>query len=322
MKSGSSTYFKLGLFALLGLATAFVAAIALGARTVERETVLCHIFFDESVQGLDVGAPVKYRGVTMGHVEEIDIAPDHRHVDVVAELDVEATRRLGLTSHQEGVERFSVPVGLRAQLGMQGITGIKFVLIDFFDPATHPIPALPFRVPEASIPATASLLKNVEDRFFVAIESLSNVNQEIAEILKHINAVVSKIEREGAVDKILAIVDDVSLAIREARQLVRNVDRAGLPARVAGTLDKMDTALVQLDKTLVAVTGKDGLVESAKRASDRVGDLGRSTQDSTRDLANTLQDVGEAAQAVRRLADALERDPDMLLKGRARSEKP
>ncbi len=313
-----SSYFKLGLFVLASLAAFLVAAVAVGAKVADRETAAYHVFFDESVQGLDVGAPVKYRGVTIGTVADIDIAPDRRHVDVVAELDVDALRDLGLTEEQEGRARFLVPPGLRAQIAMQGLTGVKLILIDFFDPALFPAPDLPFPVPENSIPATSSLLKNVEDRFYVAIETLADVGAKLVAILERIDGVIASLEKKGLADKIVALVDELNGAVRDARKVVRGLDRARLPERMTQSLDKLDAAFVGLDRTLEALSGTDGVLGSAKRAADSFGELGQTANGGAQGLADTLKDVGEAAQAVRRLADALERDPDMLLKGRAK----
>jgi len=70
------------------------------------------------------------------------------------------------------------------------------------------------------------------------------------------------------------------------------------------------------------VGGDAGLVASTRRATDSIGDLGRRTVDSTGDLDRTLRDLDEAAAAIRALAESVDRDPDMLLKGRAKTREP
>jgi hypothetical protein len=67
-------YFKLGLFVTLGICLAVAAVIVLGAGTLLREEILVESYFEESVQGLNVGSPVKFRGVQIGNVEEITFA--------------------------------------------------------------------------------------------------------------------------------------------------------------------------------------------------------------------------------------------------------
>src|SRR6478735_7047917 len=145
-----TNHFKLGLFVLAGIAASVATMVLIGAQSMKTETVSYHTFFNESVQGLEVGSPVKYRGVTIGHVSQIEIAPDRRHVDVLNELDVADIKRLGLAAADVSTRkktRFLVPPDLRAQLASQGITGVKFVQIDFFDPRSNPPPVVPFPVP-------------------------------------------------------------------------------------------------------------------------------------------------------------------------------
>src|SRR3954451_14526747 len=113
-----TNHYKLGLFVLLGLGAAVVAALLLGVASTRKDTVKYHSYFNESVQGLDLGSPVKFRGVTIGFVSAIEIAPDHRMVDVVSELDVTDIKRMGLTESghtKKGHEKFAIPPDLRAQ---------------------------------------------------------------------------------------------------------------------------------------------------------------------------------------------------------------
>src|SRR4051794_3011797 len=137
-----TNHYKLGLFVLLGFTAAVVAAILLGVASTRKSTIKYHSYFNESVQGLDLGSPVKFRGVTIGFVSAIEIAPDHRMVDVMSELDVTDIKRMGLTERdghpKVGHEKFLIPPDLRAQLGSQGVTGVKFIAIDFFDVKSNP----------------------------------------------------------------------------------------------------------------------------------------------------------------------------------------
>src|ERR1700709_1066529 len=112
---------RLGLFVVLGFAAAIAIGVALGAQHMQRHTVAYFTYFNESVQGLDVGAPVKFRGVNLGTVGDIDVAPDHRAVEVKINFDVAEIERLGLATKEGTKIRFLVPADLRAQLGSQGI---------------------------------------------------------------------------------------------------------------------------------------------------------------------------------------------------------
>src|ERR1700675_928533 len=75
--SARTTHFRLGLFVLIAVTLGVGAIVVLGAGTMLRKKVMAETYLDESVQGLDVGAPVKFRGVHVGQLEKIDFAGLH-----------------------------------------------------------------------------------------------------------------------------------------------------------------------------------------------------------------------------------------------------
>lgn len=320
-----SNHFKLGLFVLLALTAMLGSAIALGAASSQKKTVRYHTYFNESVQGLDLGSPVRYRGVIIGTVAAIEIAPDHRHVDVVADLDVKEIRRMGLTEggvEGKGEGRFSIPSDLRAQLGSQGITAVKYVSIDFFDETSNPPPDLPFPTPRNYIPAAASLMKNLEDSIVKAVDKLPAVADSVMSIMTRVDSILLEIQAKKVPDKILLTLDEVNAALHDLRGVLGQLERAKLPAKAGATIDQLQTSIATLERVLQRIDGDAGLVASVQHATDAVGSFGKSADGRARELADTLRDVGEAAQSIRDLADTLERDPDMLLKGRSKGKAP
>ena len=86
---------------------------------------------------------MKFRGVTIGAVGEIDVAPDRRHVEVDEELGLAELRRLGFVGRKDSSEEVTPPAEVRAQIASIGITGVKYLALDFFDPRTTLPPELP-----------------------------------------------------------------------------------------------------------------------------------------------------------------------------------
>src|SRR5262249_35076170 len=123
--------------------------------------------FPESVEGLEVGAPVKVRGVMAGRVSKIAFAPDQRTVEVRTELDATTLKSMG-------VQRTITP-DIRIQLASHGLVGTKYLSIDIFDPKTHPPPILTFAPPENYIPVTPSLEKSLEDSLSKALDRLAQI---------------------------------------------------------------------------------------------------------------------------------------------------
>ena len=81
----TANHWKLGLFVVLGVGTALGAAIWLSASDFSERKVFV-TYFDEPVHGLSVGSPVTFRGVPIGSVTRIAVAPDRRHVEVTSEI--------------------------------------------------------------------------------------------------------------------------------------------------------------------------------------------------------------------------------------------
>ncbi len=148
----ANAHFKIGLFAIAFVAAVVATSIGLGWRRTHEATVRYETYFDETIQGLDLGAPVKYRGVTIGKVAEIGVAPDRRHIRVRLGIARSATRRLDLDRIQGAV---------RAQLATQGVTGVRFIDIDLPD-APSPPPRLSFTPGEPYIPSRPSLLGGLQ----------------------------------------------------------------------------------------------------------------------------------------------------------------
>ena len=109
---------RVGIFVIAAIGIGLAAAIWLGASRFLADEEQAVTYFSESVQGLDPGAAVKFRGVPAGRVEHISIAPDDVLIEVVMSL------------RPSFAERMLKDPDLRAQLQLSGITGLRYVEID------------------------------------------------------------------------------------------------------------------------------------------------------------------------------------------------
>ncbi len=318
-----TNHYKLGLFVIVGFAAAIIVAIILGGSRMHHDTIRYHSYFNESVQGLDLGSPVKFRGVTIGNVSAIDIAPDHRRVDVVSELDTDHVKRMGLTEADpvHGKEKFAIPPDLRVQLNSQGITGVKFVALDFFDVKSNPPPELPFKVPNGHyIPAASSLMKNLEDTVTKAMDRLPEMVDAVVMIMRRIDGLFATLESQDVSGKAVATLGHADDVMATMQSTLGRIDKQDLGDKAATTLAELNIAVVKMNKVLDALGGQKGLLASAQHATDAFGEVGRAGRGTQKDLDVTLRDVSEAAESIRSLVDAIERDPDMLLKGKTKGK--
>jgi DNA repair ATPase RecN len=100
------------------------------------------------------------------------------------------------------------------------------------------------------------------------------------------------------------------------------VEKSRVPERAAETIDNFKEAIAKIHKVLDRIDGDAGLLASAQRATNAFGDFGQSAHGTAQEFASALRDLSAAGRALRDLAETLERDPDMLLKGRARKDAP
>jgi phospholipid/cholesterol/gamma-HCH transport system substrate-binding protein len=315
-----TNHWKLGLFVVVGIVLSLVTITFLGAESLKKQVVSYRSDFDESVQGLEVGSPVKFRGVTVGAVSAIGIAPDRRHVVVTSELAITDLSDLGLAVGKGDKSKIRVPPDLRMQVVSQGITGVKFLLIDFFDIKDNPPPDLPYPVPENYIPAAVSTMKNLEDAVVRAVNRIPEIAEGIVVVMDKVNHLLDEVEGGQLLEKgssTLARANQVLAALQ------REIDQSHLgrlSSRADAMLTLLNETITRSNVLLARLDGDKGLMASAQRASNAVGDVAVGARGLGPELEETLRDVQEFTAAIQRVADALERDPDMLLKGRARSK--
>ncbi len=318
--STPTNHWKLGLFVVVGIAACAATVIFFGGRTLKRETVAYKTYFDESVQGLEVGSPVKYRGVNIGNVSEIDLAGDKRHVEVTYELGVKVLNSLGLAVEKaKGTKtKLVIPPDLRVQLASAGITGVKFMQLDFFDVKTNPPIPLPFEVAENYIPAVSSMMKNLEDSVVQAVDRFPELASQLLVVLHQVAGIFSQIDAVRLPAKLGETLVLINKVLDQLSAAIVAVDPGGLSKDARQTLSTVTVAVTALNQVLGRVGGDKGLAASFQHTSEALGSMAQNANHVGPAMEDALKDVQGAAQSVQRFADALELDPDMLLKGRGK----
>ena len=289
MATTATNHWKLGLFVVLGVGVMLGALFWLGARRFRRESFPAVSYFDESVQGLDVGSPVKFRGVTVGTVVDITIAPDHRHVQVTSNIYVDALVRLSLRTHAPTSEEEFIDPRLRVQLASAGITGVRFIQTDFFDPERYPPPHLPFEPPWNYVPSAPSTLKNVEESAVEVLNRLPLLADRAKDTLAELRKTLGSIDRVAA--DLGAEDGSFNRVLHELRAAAARIDRALDDAKVGATTASVRNSAASVEQAAAGVS------------------------DAREELQTSLVALREALESVRTLADSLERDPSVLLRG-------
>jgi len=318
--SAPTNHWKLGAFVVGSVLVGLTAAVVLAAQTLQVVTVNYTSYFDEAVTGLEVGSPVSFRGVKIGNVSAIDVAPDRRHVEIHYSLGVLVLKRLGLAGGGSGKEtKISVPPDLRVQIASTGLTGTRYLQIDFFNTGGVPPPVLPFPVAENYIPATPSTMKSLEDAVVRAVDMIPDVARELGGVIARVNIILDDVNRRGLASKTSQTLNSANQLLASLQYKLDRIPAAELSRDAAATMRGANAALVKLNAMLDRLDGNNGVLASVQRTSDSLGDVAGPRLGAN--LDETGRDLREAAVAVRQLVEALQRDPDMLIKGKAKVQR-
>ena len=321
-----------GAFVIGAFVLGLIALLAFGGVSFFSKPQRFVVYFDESVHGLDLGSPVKLRGVRLGRVVELNVRYEANRnrsiVGVVCEMNRDTItdaegRQLDVSSRAE-LQKL-VDRGMRAQLGVLGLaTGLLFVELDFLDPAEHPMPKLDFQPRYVVVPAMPSaisefqanlteILNDVKRIDFAGISNefkglLVDSRQQLAGL--DLKGTVAQWQRTGAEFEALAktpeikqTFENLNAAIADLRAVLQTIDGQVAPAgkELAATLVQAQTALETFNTTASAahrfIASQSGLGDEAAR---------------------TMEQLRATAEAVQRLADFLERNPQALITGKKR----
>jgi paraquat-inducible protein B len=343
----------IGGFVLGALALMVAAILVFGSGQVFKKYDRAVIYFQGSVGGLRVGAPVDFRGVQIGTVQDISVRYDVQNgqlaIPVIVDID---PNRIKVTGRGEADGSYSltrmIERGLRAELRLQSfVTGQMAVQLNF-NPRT-----------EARLVGNADLpwpeIPTVPSTFEQATEVLTEIAKDVPELMRHLNGVLddtSKLLREfqgsgATTQQILTELSKFTSALgasdRDMRSTIENL------AKLTASLDKLsghaDGAVVEMGdtvkrlnrmladndgpiKTMINQFGKagTGLAQLTDRlnliAQDNRDGLKDFTSSGLYDLTNLIRDTQELVANLNRTIDDLRRNPSQFLFGQGQREVP
>ncbi len=305
----------IGGFVLGAVLLAVLAVVLIGSGRYFHRSVPFVLYFPGSVNGLRIGAPVKFRGVEIGSVEDIrlQLQPDQSvyRIPVIIGIDPEKIISLGASGtilnspaeYQSAIDR-----GFRGQLQSESfVTGLLFVALDYF-------PGSP--VTFVQLPRTGKFRYRE-----IPTEPSSTEKARVA---------VSEVLTQLAASDIEGLVDSARKAVSELHQLVGSPDLkltirslgvvAGRVGEAAGSVSQLATDLDSNVSGLTQDLRQTSLTATA--IMDQAGKVLQHTDATINDsplmyqLTRTLEEVSAAARSVRQLTGYLERNPSSVIFGR------
>jgi ABC-type transporter Mla subunit MlaD len=342
--SAQANFFKIGLFVIGATVALVILLVILGSGRLFQSKVAVETYFNESVQGLEVGSKVKYRGVVVGDVTRIGFSYTKYQLDKPMQdrlryVMIEANILPRLIGGRAGGDitrietaKAEIEKGLRVRLAPQGITGTNYLEIDYVDPKSNPELAISWEPDNLYIPSAQSTVTQ-----FVAAASdimsrlqrldlegtLTNVNKllvttnnridaiDTAQLSQKTGRVLDKVEKkldQLPMDKIsnesVALLGELRTTNQRLSVMLDDPALKRLPADA-------DAALVQLKKTIE----DPNLAKSLSHLQSTLSRIDRLSGGGEPDLRRTLENLRQITDNLRDLSENAKNYPSQLLLG-------
>jgi len=309
------------------LALLVIAIVALGSGRLFRKTYEFVLYFQGSINGLNVGAPVKYKGVEIGSVTDILLRlgeVEVNRIPVLIELDAKKIAVRGVSVDPRQFKSI-IDRGLRGQLRMESfVTGVLYVALD-----QYPGSPAEFVQPPGSryqeIPTVPTELEEVQEDVRVVFTKLAKIDFSAAVVaMTHAFEGMDRLTNSPALHASLRSLEQTMPKFDEAvvniRRLAANLDKDAsdlssdlqqTSAAARQTMAEIETAARQLGITMKEA---EGTLTSARAAIDPESPI-------SYELTKSLREISGAARSLRLLAGYLERNPRALIFGKPETNK-
>ena len=323
----------IGIFVVGAIALVVVAVVVLGSGKFFKQTLKAVCYFEGSVGGLNIGAPVVFRGVRIGSVTDVILRVDSSKliftIPVYVEIEPDKFAVIGVRPKELGQNlKTYIDRGLRASLETQSIvTGQMQVGLDFKpdkpakfaeikdDQKTPEIPTIPTPMQELGKKLENIPLDKIFDKLASALDGIDKLvkSPEIPEAIRSVNLALGDVRKlvQNVDNQIGPLVSSIEGTVNDYGKLARDADNKidTLSVGLGDTIKEIQKAVSSIEKTLGEA--QLTLVEAKRTLSE----------DSTLqyEITETLQELQKGARSIRLLADGLKRNPESVIWGKGKS---
>ncbi len=330
-------YYRLGAFVIVCVMILGAALFLLGGRKFFQPTFTFETYFNESVAGLELGAPVRFRGVPLGRVTEIltsaatyegEVPLGKRREYIVVRVKVDVSAKEAAQMKSDAAEL--VKRGLRAQTQLAGITGQQYLALDFLDATKYPPLAFDWTPEYTYVPSAPSVAGEIIAN---AQSFLANLKDTDVNALVHnFNTLVVDVDHKVNELPVAELSAQTHEVLKNANATFARVDRILATAPIEQTIHRIDSAAARVDALLAdpalkqtidnmaAISGRvrtvtddgelDRMVKNIGDAAERLDAL---VGDNRYDIRVTVQDLRVTADNLRTLSENVKRYPAGVL---------
>ncbi|BEI33913.1 MlaD family protein [Polynucleobacter sp. HIN5] len=276
MSQSNPNYFRLGLFVFAGFAAILALVLVFGTGQLFKKTTMAETYIEQSITGLDVGAPVRFRGVKVGQVTFIGLSgslyesnepfPKRKEYVVVRmQIDGDENELLGPDK--------KLPKDLRARVKSQGITGVNYVELDYVRDMNN-YKALPYNwKPEYLV---IDSLPSQTDIFFSGIRkvldnlgemNLAETQKKFDVLLTNLNTIIGGDGKDNA---------GIAKSVERLNILLGRIDEVANKTELELLMREVIATTVILRQTLSSMQGDTiTSIDNLKQITDQLNDFAK-----------------------------------------------
>ncbi|MHC5008912.1 MAG: MlaD family protein [Planctomycetota bacterium] len=315
-------HFKLGLFVSVAVALLVLALLALGVLERFKPSITLETYFAESIQGLQPGAAVRYRGLRIGTVRRMNFAdleyaqaasanPVFGQVALV-EMTIDASyiQTLQTEDLERRIER-SIALGLRARLASSGLGGPTYIELDFLDPQRFPVPDLLWTPDDYFVPSAPSTIVSI-------VESLASILTRLdeAQFLPELRAACVTLQEFLSDERLGALTDDAETTLQQVQRLVADLTSMAEALQRAGTsFDGLAHDVEESDLIAQMQRAAAGLGPVTRYLAELAARLDKLVAANDTEIADTIRSLRRAALQLEALLEEAEANPSRMIFG-------
>jgi phospholipid/cholesterol/gamma-HCH transport system substrate-binding protein len=330
---------RLGLFIVVSVSVLGAAVLVLGGRDWFQPSFTFETYFNNSVAGLELGAPVKFRGVPLGQVTQIltssatyesDVPLGKRKEYIVVRVKVALSAREAAQMRVDASALSSR--GLRAQTQLAGITGQQYLALDFMDPKKYPPLEFGWTPKYMYLPSAPSSVGEIVAKAQTFLASLNEA--DIKELGQNLNRLVSDVDGKLNQLPLAQLSGSAQNVLGNADSMLQRLNHILTTAPIDHTLVRLDSLAAHLD-TLAGDPALPDTLHNMRALSDGLrkmsddGDLDRLVNgmdqaaqrlqimlgDNQYDVRVMVEDLRATAGNLRALSETVKRNPVGVLMG-------
>ena len=332
--------FKLGIFVIVAVLCFLGIIFYLGmADLFTTKARLCTVF-TESVQGIAKGSLVKYKGVPIGSVSNVVIQLNDKLIRVDMKIDLDAfivrQKDSGPRSSAEDLKGFykffemERAAGLRCRLEYAGITGMKYIELDYFDPGNKDeVIPMPEDLPKGAfyLPASNSAFNDIMSMLSTSLARISQIDyvgisNGLRSSLREFNALLSDPSLKVTIQQLERISNNIESSTSALSRTMTDERLNRFAVQLEEAVANAD-ALLQETRKQVADADIAATASSFRNAADSVTEAGSSIDVTVRGIDRTreslelsLRKLNRTLESLNELANMLNEDPDSVIWGK------